>query len=152
MEPERLRWSYTDCPVYFLTACTYARQATLANVGIHQAFRRFAKTARDHDVLVGRYVIMPDHLHLFAAFAPLSPPLSEWFKGLKRALAEELKRTALRAPFWQRGFFDHILRSEESYKQKWRYVRDNPVRAGLVAMAEDWPWQGEIVPLLLRNL
>jgi hypothetical protein len=48
---------------------------------------------------------------------------------------------------WQRGFFDHILRSEESYRQKWNYVRDNPVRAGLVANANDWPYAGEIITI-----
>jgi REP element-mobilizing transposase RayT len=46
---------------------------------------------------------------------------------------------------WQPGFFDHLLRSEESYEQKWRYVRENPVRAGLASRAEDWPYQGEVV-------
>ena len=46
---------------------------------------------------------------------------------------------------WQRGFFDHLLRSAESYGQKWNYVRENPVRAGLVAQPEDWPYAGEIV-------
>jgi hypothetical protein len=45
----------------------------------------------------------------------------------------------------QAGFFDHILRSDESYSEKWNYVRDNPVRAGLVETADDWPYQGEIV-------
>jgi len=40
---------------------------------------------------------------------------------------------------WQRGFFDHLLRSEESYSEKWNYVRNNPVRAGLVASGDDWP-------------
>jgi hypothetical protein len=29
---------------------------------------------------------------------------------------------------WEEGFFDHILRSKESYSQKWNYVRENPVR------------------------
>ena len=45
---------------------------------------------------------------------------------------------------WQEEFFDHVLRSGESYGQKWSYVRENPVRAGLVATSEAWPWQGEI--------
>ncbi len=48
-------------------------------------------------------------------------------------------------PVWQRGFFDHLLRSDESYAQKWQYVWDNPVRAGLVAKAEDWAYAGEII-------
>ena len=46
---------------------------------------------------------------------------------------------------WQRGFFDHVIRSSESYSQKWEYVRDNPVRAGLVQEADEWPFQGELV-------
>lgn len=46
---------------------------------------------------------------------------------------------------WQPGFFDHLLRGEESYREKWEYVRENPVRAGLVEHAEQWPFQGEIV-------
>ena len=50
-------------------------------------------------------------------------------------------------PRWQKGFFDHVIRSEESYAQKWVYVRDNPVRAGLVRSAEDWPYAGEIAQL-----
>jgi hypothetical protein len=43
------------------------------------------------------------------------------------------------------GFFDHVLRSNESYAQKWTYVRENPLRAGLAKSAEQWPYQGEIV-------
>jgi len=52
------------------------------------------------------------------------------------------------APIWQAEFFDHVLRSAESYSLKWEYVRENPVRAGLVERADDWPWQGEIERLM----
>jgi hypothetical protein len=45
---------------------------------------------------------------------------------------------------WQQEFFDHVLRSAESHDQKWQYVRDNPVRAGLVNDPDQWPWQGQI--------
>ena len=51
------------------------------------------------------------------------------------------------AKHWQERFFDHLLRSKESYSQKWAYVRQNPVRAGLAARHENWPYQGEIVRL-----
>jgi len=50
-------------------------------------------------------------------------------------------------PFWQRGFFDHLIRNTESCAQKWDYVRENPVRAGLVSTAEKWKYQGEIVEI-----
>ena len=70
--------------------------------------------------------------------------LSNWVKGLKRAVLEGFPNEQRRS-FWQPGFFDHLLRNDESYAQKWAYVRQNPVRAGLVKVAEDWPYQGEIV-------
>ena len=70
--------------------------------------------------------------------------LSKWIGGLKRTLSVALKASG-DGPIWQPGFFDHVLRSDESYAQKWEYVRDNPVRAGLVAQSDDWPYQGEVV-------
>ena len=41
---------------------------------------------------------------------------------------------------WQRGCFDRLLRSEENLWSKWIYVKDNPVRHGLVQKADDWPY------------
>jgi putative transposase len=40
---------------------------------------------------------------------------------------------------WQRGFFDHRLRADESFEEKATYVRMNPVRKGLVGRPDDWP-------------
>lgn len=51
------------------------------------------------------------------------------------------------APHWQKDFFDHVMRSEESYSEKWLYVAENPIRKNLVKRSEDWPFQGEIYPL-----
>ncbi len=98
---------------------------------------------------MGRYVLMPDHLHLFAAFAPGAPQLSKWMAALKGALSAVWRAQGRRAPFWQKGFFDHVLRSRESYAEKWLYVRENPVRAGLVKRWEAWPYQGEVYSLEL---
>jgi hypothetical protein len=63
----------------------------------------------------------------------------------------KLPRTASAAtgPLWQREFFDHLLRSEEGYDQKWNYVRDNPVRADFVLNASEWSFAGEIDELRL---
>jgi hypothetical protein len=55
------------------------------------------------------------------------------------------------APHWQKGFFDHVMRSEESYFEKWLYVAENPVRKHLVPRPDDWPYQGEIYPLQARG-
>jgi hypothetical protein len=51
---------------------------------------------------------------------------------------------AVASPRWQKGFFDHILRSEDSYSEKWNYVRENPGRTGLVTAWSDCPFSREI--------
>jgi REP element-mobilizing transposase RayT len=100
---------------------------------------------------VGRYVIMPDHLHLFVALDPERTTLSAWVKSLKNHVSKALRGSGEPSPHWQRGFFDHALRSGESYNEKWQYVLQNPVRAKLVSRPEDWPYQGEINPLEYRQ-
>jgi len=141
---QRLKWLFTDCPVYYLTVCTEPRRSILANEEIHDSFITFADRAEEYKVFVGRYVLMPDHTHFFVAFTPKSPTLSMWMKSWKNALSKTLRRMNILSPHWEKDFFDHVMRSRESYEQKWLYVRENPVRAGLVKRWEDWPYQGEI--------
>jgi putative transposase len=111
----------------------------------HIAFREFALRGQaDHNVAVGRYVLMPDHLHLFVC-GPAKFRLEQWVRLLKTTLGRKLRDLSHEPDLWQRGFFDHLVRNLESYAEKWEYVRQNPVRAGLVTKPEDWPHQGEIV-------
>ena len=134
-----------DPPLYFVTICCANRKRLLANDAIHSAFREFAaRGQRDQDIALGRYVLMPDHLHLFVC-GPPEFKLAQWVRMLKIALGKALKESEHEPEFWQRGFFDHVIRHLESYAEKWEYVRLNPVRAGLVSRADDWPYQGEII-------
>jgi len=143
--PPRLSVLWPDVhPFYFVTFNTHHRAATLARNDFHDAFRRFCEQARTSGVAVGRYVIMPDHVHLFVFLPPEGLPLARWVQSLKSCLGKVLLRCGIDKPHWQEGFFDHVLRSSESYAQKWEYVRQNPVRAGLVATSEEWPYQGEV--------
>ncbi|HXJ95154.1 MAG TPA: transposase [Terriglobia bacterium] len=144
---QRLQWLYTQHPIYFVTFSTEPRRAILDNASTHQAFIRFAGRAPSYGVHPGYYVLMPDHVHLFAAFASNAVSLSTWMKSLKNSLSKALRASQTAAPHWEKDFFDHVLRSKESYEQKVAYVRQNPVRAGLVQRAEDWPYQGHIFNL-----
>jgi REP element-mobilizing transposase RayT len=87
---------------------------------------------------------MPDHVHLFASL-PRHLRLEQYVRLLKQHLNGPLQQ-GLTTPerLWQPGFFDHLIRANESYEQKWEYVLRNPVRAGLVERWQDWPFQGEI--------
>jgi putative transposase len=145
--PRRLDIVFPRNPLYFVTCCTYRRRPYLANERVHASFVKFAQRAQiEFGIAIGRYVILPDHLHLFVAL-PNNLKLGDWIGTLKRVLARSVEATGSSDPTWQRGFFDHVLRSNESYAEKWSYIRENPVRAGLAKSAEEWPFCGEIVDI-----
>src|ERR1700749_4374080 len=127
-----------DLPLDFITICTIHRQKIIDLGSAYRAFETYVRRGRDDfGVAVGRYVIMPDHLHFFVR-GNEDLNFAQWVNELKRAISVPLGATKKR-PLWQPGFFDHILRNDESYTQKWKYVRENPVRAGLVPRVDDWP-------------
>ena len=131
-------------PLFFLTICTVNRTRLLDNPGAHEKFMAFcAKSPELAQVWVGRYVLMPDHIHAFVS-AEDSSSLSRWVGSLKKFLAAHWCSQGKHAPFWQESFFDHALRGGESYGDKWEYVRQNPIRASLVTDAAVWPFAGEI--------
>jgi len=121
----------------FLTVCTRRREKVLANDTAHQTLVTGWQSADAW--LVGHYVIMPDHIHLFCTVQNEDHSLQDWVTYWKRQLKRAL---GLAAPALQPHSFHHRLRQEEDYNEKWQYVRDNPVRAGLAKHAEDWPFQG----------
>jgi REP element-mobilizing transposase RayT len=143
----RLEKLHAENPVSFVTFCTDARKAILANQPTHDAFVLFCHGALQRNIFVGRYILMPDHVHLFVKLSPPSRNLSDWIKSLKNSLSKAPRHQNVSAPYWQKGFFDHILRSTELYSQKWLYMTENCIRAGLVKTVVDWPFQGEIHPL-----
>jgi REP element-mobilizing transposase RayT len=147
----RLERVWIDQPIYFVTTCTFRRRAVLATSQIATLLSDEWRDAHDrHGWAIGRYVIMPDHVHFFcrAELDAKSLPIfmQKWKQWSSKRMAREIK---LAGSVWQGEFFDHVLRSSESYNQKWDYVKENPVRAGLAKKSDDWPFQGEIESLML---
>ena len=126
----------------YVTVCVAGRRPLLARPEIHELLRAVWQPA-DY-WRVGRYVLMPDHLHLFCAPGRFPPtPLKAWIQFWRAAATRQWPYPAEK-PIWQRDFFDRQLRRGESYHQKWLYVLENPVKAGLAQRMEEWPYQGEL--------
>jgi len=124
-------WIHGDA-IYFVTMCTRPRgqnqlcvdavaHALLASLCVSE------KTARWR---LHACVLMPDHLHLLLTGHDPVAVLTPW----KRYTARQL---GIR---WQRGFFEHRLRGNEAISAKVEYLRQNPVRAGLVQTPDAWPY------------
>lgn len=78
-------------------------------------------------------VVMPDHVHVLLtvpAWLDLVEAVGNWKRYLARTHGVS----------WQRDFHEHRLRRQAHYAAKLDYLRQNPVRAGLVRRAEDLPY------------
>ena len=95
-----------DPPLYFVTFNTHKRRKLLANADVDAALIRFAHAGEMRGIGLGRYVIMPDHVHLFVR-GNLDFSLKQWVRMLKRDLSSAIP---VMPPHWQSGFFDHVIR------------------------------------------
>ncbi|MBI5767615.1 MAG: transposase [Verrucomicrobia bacterium] len=137
--PQR-RWLFHSAPswvhsaTYFITICCQIRGtdqlcAPATSSKLLAAMSHYQTAQRWH---VFVWVLMPDHLHAIVSL-PTEESLTKTVAAWKRFTAREAGIA------WQRGFFDHRLRSDESLEEKAHYIRMNPVRNGLVAHPADWP-------------
>ena len=78
------------------------------------------------------FLLMPDHLHALISFPPSGTPLQTVVSQWKEWTAKEI------GIGWQRDFFEHRLRHDESRRQKADYILENPVRKKLITRPEDW--------------
>lgn len=122
--------------IYFVTICVKNRQSVLANAAAFDAFKTAVGKLHHWRVLAA--MMMPDHLHLIVVpTEDRETKLGNFSGALKRCMRDQLNA------LWdfQPGCFDRLLRSDESLHEKWLYVRENPVRAGLAKHWKDWPYQ-----------
>jgi REP element-mobilizing transposase RayT len=85
------------------------------------------------------YVVMSNHVHLLVT--PRAE-VSKMTQSLKRFTARQANRILSRTglPFWQDESYDHVVRDGEEFRRIKRYIELNPVRAGLVAAPDEFPW------------
>ena len=144
MLPDNRKWLYHSTPpwirasdeIYFITInCCDRGKDHLAN---EQTSRFLLDTIAhycDQRLWYPHLVLfMPDHLHGLFSFPENGKPMSELFSQWKSYTAKHLNFK------WQTAFFDHRIRSNESYDEKFDYIQNNPVRAGLVQNKDDWPY------------
>jgi len=121
--------------IYFITVACLARgrnQLCEAEVAA-RLFETVSFRQNRGQWYVHLLVLMPDHIHALISF-PVNMSMREIVAEWKESAA---RRAGIK---WQRDFFDHRLRGNESLIEKANYVRQNPVRKGLVECSEDWPY------------
>ncbi|MBI3882431.1 MAG: hypothetical protein HY301_20525 [Verrucomicrobia bacterium] len=129
-------WVDPSKEVYFISVnCEPRGKNQLATPeAAREIFQTIEFRQRRFDWFVCLALLMPDHLHALLSFPPGAKPFKERIEDWKNWTA---KHPGIA---WQRDFFEHRIRREESATEKSQYILQNPVRAGLVKSPEEWPF------------
>jgi REP element-mobilizing transposase RayT len=99
------------------------------------------QSAALHDFEIPAYCVMPDHVHLLAYGNSLQADLRAFMIHFKKLTGFRYSRTKGRK-LWQPGYYERILRDEESTEGVARYIFENPIRAGLTLTLGEYPYAG----------
>ena len=142
--PDGLKRLHHSEQSHFLTFSCYHRFALLAEMEMQDAFLlALDQTRRRFQMRIYGFVVMPEHVHLLVS-EPVDGMLSRAVQMLKSEISIQARRAGKRAagelPFWQTRYFDHNVRNYEGFVTQLRYIHRNPVKRGLCALPQDWPW------------
>ncbi len=146
-------FDYSSNGAYFITVCTRDRRRILSDIvvgAIHESpavkLTNFGKIAENtlyvlsdkyKNVTISDYVIMPDHVHFIVVLhdaeraireSPLQKrsELSKIIGFFKSTVSKESHKIKPDLDFWQRGYYEHIIRSENDMSEVCNYIKTNP--------------------------
>ncbi len=130
---------------YFLTAEKYLDRGDgfcpFRNSSCCRIVIEAMKGLRDYGWRLRHYVIMPNHVHALvdttADATSMKVVWQRWKGRTARRCNEALER---RGTFWQKEWFDRWVRDEAEMLKTVEYIRNNPVKAGLVKDWQNFPW------------
>ncbi len=142
-------YDYSTPGAYFITVCTANREKIFwnsvgadiirpQNVPLSTAGKIveqgiFQMTEHYDNVVVDKFCIMPDHIHLILQIESdiggrmiSAPTVSTVVGSMKRWVSKQIGR-----PIWQKSFYDHGIRNQQDYDEIWEYIENNPLKYAL---------------------
>jgi REP element-mobilizing transposase RayT len=124
-------YDYSMAGYYFVTICTNEREIVLGRAEVADAVadvwaglpRRFPGVELDE------FVVMPNHIHGIVILRDSGAKLGKVMRAFKSISAIAANRILVRAerPFWQRDYYERVIRSETELLAVRQYIRDNPL-------------------------
>jgi putative transposase len=137
-----VRRYYVPNSIVFLTQVVDGRQPVFQHRQHLDLLRTVLHNVKEiHPFQMLAYVFLPEHFHLLIRPTGAST-FSDIMQSLKRNFTLEYKESLGikgRMKFWQKGFWDHVIRDEDDFSNHLDYIHYNPVKHGLVTHPEDWP-------------
>ncbi len=137
---------------HFVTFSCYRRQPFFNSPRVHDLFPIcLERMRRRFHLRVYGYVVMPEHVHLLLS-EPEHGGLADAIHFLKLSFTKRLRSQVSAQKtganlghdssrsFWQKRYYDRNVRNHEEFINDLKYIHRDPVKRGLVARPEDWPW------------
>ena len=144
-------YDYSSEGSYFITICTKNRQELLSAIRVgtgvldrpENVLKEFGEIADKQlrfmsdfydDISLDKYVIMPNHIHLLLTIkpsasgrsgtpVPTNSLIANFISTFKRFCNKKYGYN-----IWQDRYYDHIIRNQEDYNEKWEYIEYNPLK------------------------
>jgi REP element-mobilizing transposase RayT len=116
-------YSYKSDGYYFVTICTAYKRPLISQhrevveKTLQNLLLRFPGLELDY------YVLMNNHLHLILVFKGVDANLGEMIRTFKALV----KRESGEKEFWQRNYYEHVIRNEKALNKIREYIQNNPM-------------------------
>jgi putative transposase len=126
---------------YFITACAHMQQNLFQRDQVARLMAATLLKYRDAgEFELHEYVVMPNHIHLLLSVKP-EQQLSRVIQLIKGGFSHSLRENGMvMRTVWERRYYDRRVRDANELAGFAHYIRENPVRKGLVERAEDYPY------------
>ena len=134
---------------WFFTANLLDRRSHLLTERIDELRDAIRQIRRRRPFEIDAFVVLPDHIHAIWTLPPGDTDFPLRWRLIKSAFARSLPKTEWLDPvrrsrgergIWQRRFWEHLIRDEEDFGRHIEYCYINPMKHGLVARVQDWPF------------
>jgi putative transposase len=129
---------------FFITLCCADRHKLFTTAKFSDwLLNNLRRDTATHSFALHAYCLMPDHVHLLLEGLETSSDLLLFVKAFKTKTSTPFERKT-NHPLWQKKFYDHILRRNDSPDTVAWYIWMNPVRAGICNRPEEYPFLGSL--------
>ena len=144
-KPHRLaREYYKGTSIVAFTMCIKDRVEIFKNPAVAEIFISFlTNLAEKYQCKIPVYCFMPDHVHMMITGIDSELDLLKVASSFKQKTGFWMAKY-LSGAKWQKNFYDHVIKRDESLSTHIRYILDNPVRKGIVSNWQEYPFKGAI--------
>ncbi len=136
-------YDYSTPTAYFLTLCSAEGRNVFSETKLAEhVIDCLMDCSSRYDYKLLAYCLMPDHLHLLVCPNGGERPVPQYVQAFNSRSTRVFWQCSGNGRLWQRGFYDHIVRKDETLVEIAEYILANPVRKGLADDPVQYPFSG----------